>query len=165
MIIQESKPEESDDLDDLDKTITENDKIIDKKLFKKYFKHDSLGDMQKDLCMTEGTTSNKITADLIRDRLDSFKKDALNMTMDKRGTEKPFKVLNTVARILEFNKQNQQGQGLKILTPQQMLSRLPISLAQLKAGNNSENLKNEIRQLVNLLYRSEKLYIKQSINI
>ena len=39
----------------------------------------------------------------------------------------------------------QKAQGLKILTPQQMLSRLPISLAQLKAGNNSEKLKNEIR--------------------
>ena len=55
--IQESKPEKSDDLDDLDdldKTITENDKIIDKKLFKKYFKYDSLGDMQENLYMTEG---------------------------------------------------------------------------------------------------------------
>ena len=40
---------------------------------------------------------------------------------------------------------NQRGQGLKILTPNQMLSRLPISLAQLKAGNNSEKLRNEIR--------------------
>ena len=40
---------------------------------------------------------------------------------------------------------NQQGQRLKILTPDQMLSRLPITLAQLKAGNNSQKLKNEIR--------------------
>ena len=46
-----------------------------------------------------------------------------------------------------------KGQGLKILTPQQMLSRLPISLAQLKAGNISEKLKNEIRQLLYSLYR------------
>ena len=38
----------------------------------------------------------------------------------------------------------QEGEGVKILTPQQMLSRLPISLAQLKAGNNSEKLKNKI---------------------
>ena len=43
-------------------------------------------------------------------------------------------------------RRNQWGQGLKILTPAQLLSRLPISLAQLKAGNNSEKLKNEIRQ-------------------
>ena len=46
-----------------------------------------------------------------------------------------------------------EEQGLKILTPQQMLSRLPTSLAQLKAGNNSEKLKNEIRQLLYSLYR------------
>ena len=52
---------------------------------------------------------------------------------------------------------NKQGKGLEILTPNQMLSRLPISLAQLKAGNNSEKLKNEIRQLLYSLYRSKKL--------
>ena len=52
-------------------------------------------------------------------------------------------MLEIVERILEFNQLNQQGQGLKKLTPNQMLSRLPISLAQLKAGNNSEKLENE----------------------
>ena len=52
---------------------------------------------------------------------------------------------------------NPKGSALKILTPNQMLSRLPISLAQLKAGNNSEKLKNEIRQLLYSLYRSKKL--------
>ena len=50
--------------------------------------------------------------------------------------------------IPEFTQLNKLGQGLKILTPSQMLSRLPISLAQSKAGNNSEKLKNEIRQLL-----------------
>ena len=50
--------------------------------------------------------------------------------------------------ILKFNKQNQQGQCIKILTPNQMLGRLPITLAQLKAGNNSDKLKNEIRQIL-----------------
>ena len=54
-------------------------------------------------------------------------------------------------------RRNQQGQGLKILTPDQMLGRLPITLAQLKAGNNSQKLKNEIRQLLYSLYRSKKL--------
>ena len=54
-------------------------------------------------------------------------------------------------------KRNQQGKGLKILTPSQMLSRLPISLVQLKAGNNSEKLKNEIRQLLYSLYRSKNM--------
>ena len=54
-------------------------------------------------------------------------------------------------------RKNQPGHGLKILTPSQMLSRLTISLAQLKAGNNSEKPKNEIRQLLYSLYRSKKL--------
>ena len=51
----------------------------------------------------------------------------------------------------------QEGQGLKILTSQQILSRLPISLAQLEAGNNSEKRKNKIRQLLYSLYRSKML--------
>ena len=59
--------------------------------------------------------------------------------------------------ILYFNTKDQQGGSLKILKPNQMLSRLPISLAQLKAGNNSEKLKNKIRQLLYSLYRSKKL--------
>ena len=45
----------------------------------------------------------------------------------------------------------------KILTPNQMLNRLPIVLAQLQAGNNSNKLKNEIRQLLYSLYRSKKM--------
>ena len=50
-----------------------------------------------------------------------------------------------------------QRKGIKILTPNQMLNRLPISLAQLKAGNNLEKLKNEIRQILYSLYKSKKL--------
>ena len=67
------------------------------------------------------------------------------------------KIIDNVERILELNSENQLGQGLKILTPNQMLSRLPITLAQLNAGNNSEKLKNESRQLFYSLYRSKKL--------
>ena len=66
-------------------------------------------------------------------------------------------IKNIVELILYFNNEDQEGSGLKILTPSQMLSRLPITLAQLKAGNNSEKLKNEIRQLLYSLYRSKKL--------
>ena len=47
--------------------------------------------------------------------------------------EKPDKILKIVEEILELNKQNQSGNVLKILTPNQMLSKLPISLAQLKS--------------------------------
>ena len=54
-------------------------------------------------------------------------------------------VLDLVSEESAAQRKNQQGKGLKILTPNQMISRIPISLAQLKAGNNSEKLKNEIR--------------------
>ena len=57
---------------------------------------------------------------------------------------------------VEQNKK-QREVGIKILTPDQMLSRLPITLAKLKAGNNSQKLINEIRQLLYSLYRSKKL--------
>ena len=50
---------------------------------------------------------------------------------------------------------NQAGQGLKIQTPNQILSRLLIHLAQLQSGNNSQKLKNEIRQLLHSLHRSK----------
>ena len=66
-------------------------------------------------------------------------------------------MMKTVERILYFNQLNQEGQGIKILTASQVFSRLAISLARLKVGNNSEEFKIEIRQLVYSLYRSKKL--------
>ena len=51
----------------------------------------------------------------------------------------------------------QEGTGLKILTPKQMLQRFPIAFAQIKAGNNSQSLLNEIRQIVYSLYQSKKI--------
>ena len=62
-------------------------------------------------------------------------------------------------------KEDQEGKGLKILTPNQMLKRLPIALAQVKAGNNSESLLNEIRQIVYSLYRSKEITKKVYNNI
>ena len=76
-----------------------------------------------------------------------------------------------VEKILDINKllnipdlkseesatERQQGQGSKILTPHQMITRLPILLAQLKAANNSQKLENEIRQFLYHLYRSKIL--------
>ena len=63
-------------------------------------------------------------------------------------------------------KQNEtEGKGLKILTPKQMLERLPIVLAQVKAGNNSESLLNEIRQIFYSLYQSKQITKKVHKNI
>ena len=59
--------------------------------------------------------------------------------------------------ILETKRKAIKGEGLKVLTPKQTLQRLPIALAQLKAANNSENLLNEIRQIVYSLYQSKEI--------
>ena len=76
------------------------------------------------------------------------------MPKDKKfKIEENKKRIIIVERIFYLNQLDQSGVGLKILTPNQMLSRLPITLAQLKAGNNSEKRKNEIRQLLYYLYR------------
>ena len=98
---------------------------------------------------------NKIEVGLINSGLRDLKEEIKDMSEQEKETENPNEIKD-FEKILEFNRQ-QQGQGLKITTPNQMLSRLPISLAQLKAGNNSEKLKNEIRQLLYSLYRSKKL--------
>ena len=79
------------------------------------------------------------------------------MSKKKKNIEKPEKIVKIVEKILNFNQQDQEGKGLKILTPIQIFSILPITLAQLKAGNNSEKLKNEIRQLLYSLYCSKNM--------
>ena len=73
------------------------------------------------------------------------------------GNKEIISIVSFVEPILYFNQlEQQEGKGLKFLTLKQMLSRLPITLAQLNAGYNSEKLKNEIRQLLYSLYRSKK---------
>ena len=63
-------------------------------------------------------------------------------------------------------KQNEtKGKGLKILTPKQMLQRLPIALAQVKAGNNSESLLNEIRQILYSVHQSRQITKKVYSNL
>ena len=77
-------------------------------------------------------------------------------------------MVEIVELILKFNQIDQEGSGLKILTPNQMLSRLPISLVKLKAGNNSEKLKKEVSQILYSLYRSKtltKFFYKSLVNI
>ena len=100
--------------------------------------------------------SNELVS-LINSGLKDFKEEINKMSEQERKIEKPESIAEIVEEILKFNEQNQQGQGIKILTPNQMLNRLPISLAQLQAGNDSEKLKNEIRRLLYSLYRSKNM--------
>ena len=64
-----------------------------------------------------------------------------------------------------YDAKQQEGTGSKMLTPNQMLKRLPIALAQIKAGSNSESLLNEIRQIVYSLYRLKEITKKLYNNI
>ena len=89
--------------------------------------------------------------------LKGLKEEIEKMSKAEWKIKKPDNIVEIVEGILKFNEQQQSGTGLKILTPSQMLRRLPITLAQLQAGNNSEKLKNEIRQLLYSLYRSKNM--------
>ena len=78
---------------------------------------------------------------IINSGLKDLKEEIKKMSEEEINTEKPDKIVKLVEEILKFNKQNQEGKGIKILTPNQMLSRLPISLAQLKQEIIQKNLK------------------------
>ena len=95
--------------------------------------------------------------DIFNSGLKDLKEEIKIMSKEEREIENPELIAKIGEMIFKFNKQDQQRKGLKILTPKQMLSRLPITLGQLKAGNNLEKLKNEIRQLLYSLYRSKNM--------
>ena len=113
------------------------------------------------MCSRLGNAKSEINNDqvyLIEKVLIKIQNIVKNVPKDKSfKIEENEKIIDIVERIIELNNKNQLRGGLKILTPNQMLSRLPITLTQLKAGNNSEKLKNEIRQLLYSLYRSKNL--------
>ena len=141
---------------------------INYELFEKHFKFSVPTVFTKTLTETNNKKKSIALVNVINSGLKDLKKEITNMIKEKKETEKPDKIIDFVAEILAFNTKIQSGQGLKILTSDQMLSRLLITLAQLKAGNNSEKLKNKIRQLLYSLYRSKKLtkkLYKSLINI
>ena len=126
---------------------------INNELFKKHFKLEKPILMYKVLYETNNDKEkNSKLVNIFNSGLEDLEKEIKEMSKEEIEIEKPYNIVKVVKKILEINKINQQGKGIKILTPNQMLSRLPITLAQLKAGNNSEKLKNEIRQLLHSLY-------------
>ena len=152
------KEEEKERVKKFIKHIENESKDINYDLLKKHFFIAVPSVLIKELYETKNRKKNNELVNVIKSRLSDLKDEIKEMSEDEKEIEKPDKILKIVEEILYFNnKQNQLGKGLKILTPSQMLSRLPISLAQLKAGNNSEKLKNEIGQILYSLYRSQKL--------
>ena len=115
-------------------------------MFKKHVNFVVPNALVKKLYETKNKNKKDKLVNIIKNGLSDLKDEIKEMSEDEIKTEKPGKILEIVEEIIEFNEQNQSGIGLKILTPNQMFSRLSITLAQLKAGNNSEKLKNEITQ-------------------
>ena len=148
---------------EVDKFINEHAQIrINNELFPKNFKCSELVDMAKKLLNIKDKDENNDLVNVIKSGLKDLKEEIKEMSKEEREIEKPDKRVEIVEEILMFNEQ-QEGKELKILRPNQMLSILPISLAQLQAGNNSQKPKNEIRQLLYSLYHS-KTITKQVYN-
>ena len=130
---------------------------INSELFMKHFNFQRPSDMLKNLYQINDKEKKNKLVNVINSGLKDLKEEIKEMSEEERKIEEPDKIVKIVDEILRFTKQKQEGQGIKILTPNQILSRLPIFLAQLKAGNNSEKLNNEIRQLLYSLYRSKNM--------
>ena len=146
------------DANAFNKLINKKETGINKELFKKHFNFQRPSSMLKDLYQINDREKNNKLVSVINSGLKDFKEKIKKMPKEEKEIENPRLIVQIVEEILKFNKQNQQkGQGTKTLTPNQMLNRLPIALAQLQAGNNSNKLKNEIRQLLYSLYRSKNM--------
>ena len=121
---------------------------INNTLFNYYFDYSNPEIMFENL-RDASDQKNKNMVESIKKKLTKMKNIVKNVPKEKVSrVEENEKIIVIVERILELNREKKSGKGLKILSPNQMLSRLPITLAQLKEGNNSEKLENEIRQLL-----------------
>ena len=123
-------------------------KAINEQTFKEYFGYESPSFLVKDLYESNQNKKDMVAKYLNESLIDL--RNNINITEIPKN-ENPKKVAYSIGKILDFNKQ-QKGKGIKILTPKQMLQRLPIVLVQVKAGNTSENVLNEIRQIIYSLY-------------
>ena len=137
--------------------INKNKEKINNELFKEYFNYSNPDTMIR-ILKGVGDEKNKNIVESINKKLNKMNKIIKNVPENKQfKIEENKETIDIVEKILELNGEKRLGLGIKILTPNQMFSRLPITLAQLKARNISEKLRNEIRQLLYSLYRSENL--------
>ena len=129
--------------------IKRKEQNINNELFKIYFTDNQRpSNMYKKVSEKEGAV-NKVWVDSIKKVLSKLRRIVDYVPKDNAfKIQQNEKAIDVFEKILEFNNKIQWGQGLKILTPNQVLNRLRISLAQLSAENNSEKLKNEIRHYI-----------------
>ena len=154
---QKKQKEESEESKFL-KYIENKSKDIGYFLFKYYFNFEKPNDLAKQLFEIKDKKKNEDFVEEIKNRWSKSKDSIEKVPRDEKENEKVEKILEIVKEIVRFSRQNQQkGQSIRILKPNQMSNRLPIALAQLQAGNNSNKLKNEIRQLLYSLYCSKNM--------
>ena len=110
----------------LDRLISLKERDINDELVRKHFLVQNLGALLKKLRKLKNTEKNRIQVNLVRSGLRDLKEEFLKMDEDEKETEKSNEIVNLVKTILQFNNQNQEGKGLKILTLDQMISRLLI---------------------------------------
>ena len=161
--IKEEEEEESDELRDVVKKFIEyienESKRINYDLLKDYFNLVVPSALVKQLYATK----NDNLVEEIKSRRSNLKEE--KMSQNEKEIKQPDTILKIIKEILNFKKeiQKQRCLGLKILRPDQILSRLPITLAQLNTGNNSGKRKNEIRSLLYLCTDKknlQKMFIK-----
>ena len=117
-----------DDVSNLNEWINEKERGINSDIFQTHFQFQRSSDMLKSLYRKNDKKTNSKLVNMVKNGLSDLKNEIENMGEEEKEIEKSNEIKDIVEKTLEFNKQNQQGQGLKILTPDQMLSRLPISL-------------------------------------
>ena len=130
--------------------IIANEKDIHNEIFLNFFKYENPSFLVRDLISATQNKNEKLVNNINNGLID------LRNEIKNRENENPEKVADILENILDFNKQ-QKGKEIKILTPQRILQRLSIALAQLKAGNTAENLMNEIRQIIYSFYREKEV--------
>ena len=145
-----------DDLKEFNEWIKREETGINRELFQKRFSFQRPSDMLKVLYTTNDKSKNNKLVSMIKSGLDDLKSEIGDMSIEEKEIEEPRSLVDIVERVREFNDVNQKGQGLKMLTPNQTLSRLPITLAQLKAGNNSEKLKKKNQATIVLFVQIKK---------
>ena len=124
-------------------------KTINEKIFRDYFLFQSRSYLTKVLYDSGKIKNDKIVKNINNGLIEL--RNSIN-SKEMPENENPKKVVNIVEKIINFN-EKQKGKGLKILTPKKMFQRLPITLAQVKAGNTSENLLNKIRKIMFFISR------------
>ena len=175
-IEEEQGPIEEEPKEEVFEQITELDKFHGRYLIYKYFLENTLIKIIKKLKDYKKNPEKLQTYNDLIPRLNiglkRLENDINNMSEDEVENKKIDYLRDLVRKIVDVSQKlddmpdleteedaekRQRGQGLKIMTPKEMITRLLILLAQLKAGNNSQKLKNEIRQLLYHLYGSKNL--------